>query len=221
MYRSIVFDVDGVLLTRHPDNPAVYRQPVAETFREFGTEPSRTDLDAFVGSATVDGMQRVCDAHGVQFEEFWPRREHHVSTLQQHMMAQGERTLYDDCSVLAELSVTYDLGIVSNNQHTTIEQMVEQFELGAHFATSYGREPTVDGFRQMKPETHYLERALEDLGTRAALYVGDSTCDVVAAREAGLDSAFLWRSHRDGYDLGADPTYEIESLSELVGIVDG
>ena len=71
----------------------------------------------------------------------------------------------------------------------------------------------------MKPETHYLERALDDLGTRSALYVGDSTADVLAAHEAGLDSAFVRRPHRDGYALPDEPTYEIDRLTELSGLV--
>lgn len=220
-YRAIIFDVDGVLLGRPDGHPEVYREPVAAAFRESGVEPAAGDLDAFVGSATVEEMGRVCDRHGVDFETFWPRREERVSEFQRRMMERGERTPYDDCSVLPELAATHDLGIVSNNQHATIEHMVAHFEFESYFEACYGREPTVEGFRRTKPETHYLERALADLGTRSALYVGDSTCDVVAASEAGLDSAFLWRSHRDGYEVGAEPTYEIETLVELLDIVDG
>ena len=217
-YRAIVFDVDGVLLSLHSDYPGVYREGVAEAFRSFGVEPPETELDAFVGSATIDGMSAVCERHGLDFETFWARREEEVSALQRRMMVRGERTPYDDCSTLPELANSHALGIVSSNQHATIRHMLEHFEFESHFETSYGREPTVEGFRRVKPDVHYLERALEDLGTRSALYVGDSTCDVVAANEAGLDSAFLWRSHRDGYELDAEPTYEIDSLVELLDI---
>ncbi|WP_135855348.1 HAD family hydrolase [Halorussus salinus] len=221
MYDSVVFDVDGVLLRRHADHPDVYGEAVAETFRAFDADPTPEERDAFFGTAAVPEMRAVCERHGVAFEEFWPERERRVSKLQQGMMERGERDLYDDCSVLPALAKGHDLGIVSNNQHETIAFMVEEFDLGDHFGAVYGRDPTVEGFRRMKPETHYLERALDDLGTRSALYVGDSAADVLAASEAGLDSAFVRRPHRDGYSLPEEPTYEIDRLTELRSLVAG
>lgn len=221
MYDAVVFDVDGVLLRRHADHPDVYGEAVAETFRSFGLEPPARDVAAFYGTATVDGMERACERHGVELEEFWPERERRVSALQRRMMERGERVLYDDCTVLSALSEGHDLGLVSSNQQETISFMVEHFDLGDHFDAVYGREPTVDGFRRTKPDTHYVDRALEDLGTRSALFVGDSAADVVAARRAGLDSAFVRRSHRTDYALPEAPTHEIDRLTELVAIVTG
>ncbi|MDY7081908.1 MAG: HAD-IA family hydrolase, partial [Halobacteria archaeon] len=84
------------------------------------------------------------------------------------------------------------------------------------FDTFYGREPTLDGLQRMKPEPYYIEKALEDLGTRNAVYVGDRESDVLAANAAGIDSVFVHRPHTDGYpDVTSAPTYEIESLHEL------
>ncbi|WP_132060649.1 HAD family hydrolase [Halorussus amylolyticus] len=219
MYESVVFDVDGVLLQRHADHPDVYGEAVAKTFRSFDVDPPASDVEEFIGSATVEGMRAVCERHGVDFETFWPERERTVSKLQQRMMEDGERVLYDDCSVLPELADSHALGVVSNNQHETISHMVEHFGLGDHFETVYGRDPTVAGFERMKPDIHYVERALDDLGTRSALYVGDSAADVIAARRAGLDSAFVWRDHRADYELPEEPTHEIDRLTELTDVV--
>jgi HAD superfamily hydrolase (TIGR01549 family) len=220
MYESVVFDVDGVLLQRHADHPDVYADGVVEAFRSFDCDPPASDLKAFFGSATLDGMREACERHGLDFEAFWPERERRVSALQRQMMAEGERVLYDDCSVLPELAETHALGIVSNNQHETIEFMVEHFGLTDHFDAVYGREPTVEGFRRTKPDTHYVERALADLDADSALFVGDSSADVLAAHEAGLDSAFVWRDHRADYELPEEPTHEIDRLTELTDIVD-
>ena len=221
MYESVVFDVDGVLLRRHADHPDVYGDAVAEAFRAFDLDPPRSDVEACFGTATLDEMTAVCERHGVAFETFWPERERRVSALQRRMMERGERVLYDDCSVLAELAEAHTLGVVSNNQHATIEFVVEHFGLDDRFDAVYGRDPTVEGFERTKPDTHYLERALADLGTRSALYVGDSGVDVLAAHEAGLDSAFVWRNHRDGYELPEEPTHEIDRLTELTDVVAG
>ncbi len=42
--------------------------------------------------------------------------------------------------------------------------------------------------------------------------------DVLAATRAGADSAFIRRPHRDDYQLAANPTYEVESLDDVVAI---
>lgn len=79
------------------------------------------------------------------------------------------------------------LGNVSNNQHATVEFLLAHYDLDG-FRTAYGRQPTLAGAAGRKPE--YLERALADLDTSEALYVGDSEKDIVAARRAGIDSVF-------------------------------
>ena len=214
-YDALLFDVDGVLLDRHADHPGVYRQAVATTFEEFDVAPADADLDAFISGATVEGMRRVCSVHGIEFETFWERREANTSDLQCEMMDHGERVLYDDCDVLAELADDHEMGVVSSNQHATVEYMLRRFDLASAFDAVYGRDPTVEGFELTKPDTHYVERAMADLDVTAGLYVGDSACDVTAAHRAGLDSAFVRRPHREHYSLPEQPTYEISSLASL------
>ena len=58
---------------------------------------------------------------------------------------------------------------------------------------------------------------LDELGVEPdnALYVGDRENDMVAADNAGMDGAFIRRSHNQEVKLDRDPAYEIESLTEL------
>ena len=58
------------------------------------------------------------------------------------------------------------LGLVSNNQHHTVGYALDRFRLGDAFETAYGHHHTVEGLRRRKPDPHYLDRALSDLGTR-------------------------------------------------------
>ncbi|WP_101294979.1 HAD family hydrolase [Halegenticoccus soli] len=112
-----------------------------------------------------------------------------------------------------------DLAVVSNNQHATVEHILDVFGLDDLFSVAYGREPTIEGFRRRKPEPYYLELAVSELGAENALYVGDSNVDVLAADRAGVDVAFIRRPHRAEYELVAEPTYEIETLEELLPLV--
>lgn len=162
-YDSVLFDVDGVLLDFHSDHPTVYRQAVEATFGAFDVSPSVDDLNAFIAGATMDEMRRACARHDIDFERFWPEREENASALQSGMMDRGERVLYDDSSVLFDLADHHDMGLVSSNQHATIEYMVERFDLAHLFEAVYGRDPTVEGFDRTKPETYYIEKAMNDL----------------------------------------------------------
>ena len=209
-YEAVVFDNDGVLTV--PTERTVYRAGVRAAFEEFGADPAAEAIDGlFRGSLT--GVRRVCEAHDVDHEAFWPRHEVHVSDAQREALEAGAKTLYEDFEALRTLDVP--LAVVSNNQHATIEHIVEVFELDDLFEVAYGREPTVEGIRRKKPSPYYLERALSDLGVDSALYVGDSNVDVLAADRAGIDSAFVRRPHRADYPLTADPTHELDSLHDL------
>jgi Predicted phosphatases len=108
------------------------------------------------------------------------------------------------------------LGVVSNNQHATIEFLLAHHGL-TQFETSYGRQPTLAGAAKRKPEPDYIRQALADLGTDEALYVGDSEKDIVAAHRAGIDSAFLRREHVADVELSVEPTFEVPDLRTLVG----
>jgi phosphoglycolate phosphatase-like HAD superfamily hydrolase len=107
------------------------------------------------------------------------------------------------------------LGLVSNNQHATIEFLLAHYDL-PDFETARGRRPTLAGAAMRKPEPDYLEAALEDLGTVDALYVGDSAKDVIAAQRAGIDSAYLRREHVADVELAAEPTFEVADLRDLI-----
>ncbi|SFR63241.1 haloacid dehalogenase superfamily, subfamily IA, variant 1 with third motif having Dx(3-4)D or Dx(3-4)E [Halogeometricum rufum] len=212
-YDAVIVDNDGVLTKPTPTN--VHRAAVRAAFSEFGVEPTTEGVDGVVhGSLTH--VRRVCEVHGVDYEEFWPRHEANAAAAQAAAIERGEKTLYDDVSALVDLDRT--LALVSNNQHETVETILEAFELDSLFEVAYGRDPTVEGYRNRKPSPHYLERAIDELDAERVLYVGDSNVDVLAASRAGADSAFVRRPHREDYRLAGDPTYEVQSLADVASL---
>ncbi|MGM0590562.1 MAG: HAD family hydrolase [Halobacteriota archaeon] len=212
-YDALVFDNDGVLTMPTPMD--LVRTAIHNTFVEFGVDPSEDDVSgALNGSLTH--LRRVCRNHDVDVDAFWTRREARAAAIQREALEDGRKPLYDDFDALYNLDA--DLGVVSNNQHETVEHVVEVFGLQDLFRTTYGREPTVAGLRRKKPTPYYLKRALADLDADRALYVGDSNVDVIAATRAGVDSAFIRRPHRADYPLAAEPTHEIDSLYDLDGL---
>lgn len=210
-YDAVVFDNDGVLIERTD------RERLVETFHESFEEFGVTVEDTFVRRCVHEDRvptEEVRDRYGVDPEAWWQYREERATAIQRADIQAGRKALYSDVDALRDL--THTLGLVSNNQHETIEFILEHHGLEDHFETYYGRDPTVEGANRKKPNPHYIERALDDLGTDTALYVGDSEKDVVAAERAGIDSAFLRRDHRTDLTLSAEPTYEFPGLRSLV-----
>ena len=211
-YDAVLFDNDGVLV----DPPADETKLAAarDAFREVGVEtPAQHHLEAIIGGVSPDLLHDVADAYDLAPADLWDARERHDERSQVEQFEAGARTTYDDVGAVTDLS--HPCGIVSSNHHTTVAFILDYFELAGAFDTYYGREMTVESLTLKKPNPHYLEQALDDLDAETGLYVGDSEHDVVAAHRAGLNSVFLRREHNREFELGVEPTFEVDSLDVL------
>ena len=213
-YDALVFDNDGVLTT--PTTRDVLVGAISDAFDAVGvTDPPRSHVETLI-APTVEELRSIASVHDVEKHRLWEAREEAAIDAQYRSVREGTKRLYDDVDAVRSLSV--HRAIVSNNQHETIANIVEYFDL-ADFDPWIGREPTIEGIRRKKPRPYYLELALDALDADSPLYVGDSQVDVEAASAAAVDVAFLRRPHRDGYELDVNPTYEIDSLEALTDIV--
>lgn len=210
-YDAIIFDNDGVLVT--PTDRRLWHRASQLAFHDLGVadvvDAHFDRLDGYSLSTLV----RICERYGVNSGAFWQRREAHAARAQRHHIRTGRKHTYDDVDVLRNLD--HAVGIVSNNQQETIDFLVDHFGFDEAVETQYGREPSLDGLARMKPNSHYLHRAIRDLDATNPLYVGDSGVDMAAAADLGIDSAFIRRPHRQGYAPRPVATYEITSLADL------
>lgn len=227
-YDAIIFDSDGVLV--EPTDPLVHRNAVRKAFVEFDVLAPDTDTIEHLIEITgderdklsVSHVQRVCAEHGIDAERFWRRRELLAAEAQHEEIRQGRKTLYPDIGVVHLLDgppLDLRLGVISNNQHRTLEHVLESFQLDHHFDAVYGRQPTLDGIDRRKPNTHYAERVVRELDAERPLFVGDSVVDIQTAAQLDIDSVFVDRPHRSSYQLPEPPDYEIDSLEGLLDIV--
>ncbi len=215
-YDAVIFDNDGVLV--EPPARETLREAALRAFGDLGVDdPAEEHVDAIITGVTVNLLDEVCGAYGLDGAEFWRARDRAAAAAQREEFRAGDRALYDDFDAVAGLD--HPCGIVSSNQHETVAFVLDHFEVAGHFETYYGRQPTVEDVSRKKPDPHFVERAMADLGADSALFVGDSESDVVAAHNAGVDSAFVRRGHRESYDLAVEPTYEVASLRGLAEVV--
>jgi HAD superfamily hydrolase (TIGR01549 family) len=216
-YDAVIFDNDGILTT--PTPLSVWRTANRIAFQRHGVlDPLPEHVDRIDGRA-VDVLQALCDWYDLDHRSFWRTRETLAIEAQFHELATGSKTTYGDVDILR--SLPQSVGVVSNNQQATVDRIVDRFDFGDVVETHYGRACTVRDLERIKPNPHYLQRAIDDLDARNPLYVGDSNVDVAAAAALGVDAAFVRRPHRREYDLDRTPTYELDGLDGLTAVLDG
>lgn len=230
-YKAVLFDQDGVLV--EPPTAEVQAAATRAAFREVGVEePNEDHVDAVVNGVTVDQLQAICRTSDLAPETFWEARERHDERSQIERFEAGARTTYEDLEAIELLDSP--CGVVSNNHDSTVGFVMDHFGLESLFEVAIGREKTIESLRLKKPNSHYLDRALDaidDDGARTpenggepispaeAIYVGDGESDLVAAHRAGVDSVLLRRSHNADLDPEPTPTYDVDSLHEVAAIV--
>jgi len=216
-YDAVLFDSDGVLV--EPPGAETQTAAIRRAFQSVGIDdPDEGHVQALTSGVTSETLDDIGAVYDIDPVALWEAREHHDEQSQFEAFRAGDRDRYDDTAAVSDIPLPR--GVVSNNHHSTIEFVLEFFEFDDDFDTYYGREKTVESLGLKKPNTHYVERALDDLGGGSALYVGDSENDVLAAHRAGLDSVFLRRQHCRSVDLSVDPTYELETLHGLAALLD-
>ncbi len=210
-YDAVVFDSDGVLVT--PTDRETVQVAAEKTFTSLGVRDPGPDAIAAIADGSIDEITEIAMAYELVPNELWRARERAVSQSQRELIDEGGKRFYTDVGTINRLTPEYRLAVVSNNQQATVEHVARSGMLTDALEAIYGRPPTIEGLRRMKPNPAMITTALEDLDTDRALYIGDQQTDIEAARAAGIDAAYLQRSH-NGIPTD-EPAYVIESLWEL------
>lgn len=210
-YDAVVFDNDGILV--EPTDRADIRPGIRRAFERCGVpEPADEDVERLF-DVEVDDVRAVAEAYDLDPHELWAARDESVSDVQVSLLREGRKPLYADVAAIPSLPAPR--GVVSNNQHATVEAIVQYHGIEDWFDVVHGRRPTLADVERKKPNPYYLELALEALDASDALFVGDSPKDLEAARRAGIDAAFVRRSHRADVEVPFDPAFEVPDLDAL------
>ena len=215
----VLFDMDGVILDGWGTDDAVHARALDDVLEERNlrvTGDLRRPLETYEYD---DDFRGACQEFGVDPATLFRAREERSAKRSVARLAAGTRRLCPDVDAIDALAERVPVGLVSNNYHPTVEFVVDHFRLDA-FEFVRGRDLGPDGFSRRKPDPHYLNEALDALDATTGLYVGDRATDVIAAERAGIDGVFLRRDHNAALDLDVEPTAEIDSLRDLVGLVE-
>jgi phosphoglycolate phosphatase-like HAD superfamily hydrolase len=222
-YDAILFDLDGVLVRGRATPQPVYEEAARDTVEAFGLAEHPELAELLADPPSLAAVRDALEPLEADAAELWRYREERACEIENEEVRAANRERYPDVDVLDELVEQASMGVVSNNRMGTVDFICEHFGFDAVFETWYGRHPTFEGHERMKPDPHYLHRALEDLEATVedtdggrALFVGDRESDVVTARRAGVDAAFLRRSHNHDVAVETTPDHVLEGLEDLV-----
>lgn len=213
----VLFDMDGVILEGPRTDPQVYTDAADAALAELGVDPTPPQRRDF-RTHDHDQIRTHCTELGIDPARFWELKETYASSGTHDRLRSGERVTYTDIDAIRDLGERTTIGLVTNNRHETAAFVAEYFDFD--FDVVRGRDPTFQGYERRKPDPYYIDAALTDLDATDGLYVGDSVKDVTAGHAAGLETAFLRRPHNRDQDRPADATHELESLTELLSIVE-
>ncbi|MFB6145803.1 MAG: HAD family hydrolase [Candidatus Nanohaloarchaea archaeon] len=211
-YDAVIFDKDGVLLDSALNN-FLWMDKVRMN------EAQKMGLDF-----TIDDSRRVVHAENVtQIEKFlyqkdmsWDQLEEierRVQNRKERMIDSGNIRLFPQVkNVLDNLKVPKAL--VTNAPWSTTEFTLNHFELQPYFRDVQAprMSPIKGYFSQKKPQPDMIQNAIRKIDAENPVMVGDTSTDVRAAKNAGIDAIQVTAY---GNDRVHSADHIIKELSEL------
>ncbi|MCC2546254.1 HAD family hydrolase [Hymenobacter sp. BT175] len=196
MIRTVIFDMDGVLVDTEPlHHDAFFRH-----FAELGISVSNEEYAAFLGSSTRNVYQQLKQRFGLEpdVEALIDRKRELFGTSFDAdtglELLPGARKLIED---LYEAGVP--LQLASSAAKVTINRVFTRFGLYPYFDNRVSGED----FPQSKPNPAiFLEAArLAGIPPQECLVIEDSANGVTAAKAAGMYCVGYRSAHSGGQDL--------------------
>jgi beta-phosphoglucomutase len=209
MIRTVIFDMDGVLVDTEPlHHDAFFRH-----FAELGIPMTAAEYATFLGASTRNVYQQLRQQFGLgpEVEMLMLRKRELFGTAFDATtdleLLPGARALIED---LHRAGVP--LQLASSASRETIDRVFTRFELYSYFQHIVSGED----FPQSKPHPAIFLHAAQLAGVRPqdCLVIEDSANGVTAAKAAGMYCIGYRSEHSEGQDLHhADQV--VSQLSQL------
>jgi len=215
---AVLFDLEGTLVQTFPEiiwPVHEFRRLAREKLIELGIPPQ------VLGEMKAYTLMRnkaieYTEAH---FSEKEKKRFHRRldEFLEKYEMgsARSSKLFPDAVPTLRRLrALGCKLGLITNTSKKAAEYMLSMHKLGEYFSVVVTREDV----KRFKPEPEGIRLALEKMGEKEFVLVGDTTYDATTAERAGGISIIVNRNPSREIDFHAD--HIVQSLEEMLSVIE-
>lgn len=206
-YELIVFDWDGTLL----DSAGAIARAIQASARDLGLmEPSDLRARHVIGLGLQEALAyAVPDLTPEAYPDMVERyRHHYLSTDHELTLFPGSFELIEELAGSGRM-----LGVATGKSRKGLDRALVNSGLGPFFQATRCADECFS-----KPHPQMLEELMEELGVApsSTLMIGDTTHDLLMARNAGVDAlAVEFGAHPREVLLGAAPLALMSSTAAL------
>lgn len=210
----VLFDLDGTLV----DTAADMHSAMNLALKQLGfPEVTELQIRQWVGK----GTSKLCDSVLLYLTGEIDKTQHE-QLMQQYLSCYAVGICIDSqpfAGVVPFLDFcqtrTLNMACVTNKPEALAKELLQKLELDHYFRLVLGG----DSLERRKPDPLPLQHAVDFFQTKAerTLMIGDSSNDVEAARNAGIDCIVMSYGYNHGEDIYAcHPQQVIDNLETLI-----
>lgn len=225
-YRTLLFDVDNTLLDFDAAEDAalhcLFEDQNFSLTREIEADYKKINQGLWKAyeAGIIDRDEVVNTRFSLLFKEYGKEVDGVVLEKKyRNYLDQGHQLVQGAIELITDLKDQYDLFVVTNGVSATQDRRLRDSGLFPLFKDIFVSEAT--GFQKpMKEYFEYVFARIPHFSASQALIVGDSlNSDIKGGQRAGLDTCWFNPDMKPN-DTLPDPTYQIQKLDELNGILD-
>lgn len=216
-YPVVLFDLEGTLVDFQWNLKSAAAQILSELHR-FGIKPELSGTDPDYAKLFNTTREIVSSWDEQKKSRLFEILDAIYDCYDKDALDRWQ--IYPDTRETLELLSrrNYRMGIVSNCGKKAVQAVLKKFNLDPFFELIFSRNDVY----LIKPDPQGLIKACKHFNTAVqdTLFIGDSTNDILPARQINMDSCFLLsgESQVTG-DTDHQAVYEISSLSDLADIL--
>ena len=196
MIRTVIFDMDGVIIDTEP----IHHHAFFTLFAELGIPVTETEYATFLGRSTRNVFQRLKAEYNLPQEVeslLMRKRELFNKAFDEDAsldLLPGVRTLIED---LRRHDV--QLVVASSASKATIARVFQRFGLGPYFSHIVSGEDFVES--KPNPAIFVQAAAVANTSNKNCIVIEDAANGVAAAKAAGIYCIAYASPHSAGQDL--------------------
>lgn len=207
--QTILFDLDGTLLNTNE----LIIQSFMHTFNQYGLDFTREQIVEFNGPPLVETFEKIDPDQAQEMIKVYRDFNH----AEHETYVTAFPGVMETLEKLQALDVK--VGIVTTKLRYAVNLGMNITGLDQYFDTVI----TLEDVTHAKPHPEPVLKAMEELGgiAETTLMIGDNAQDIEAGQHAGVQTAGVaWSQRGAAYLEQFNPTYMLQTMTDLLGLVD-